>query len=88
MAIYSVSIRDLRPRLPEVVADVSENMTRYVITKRGKPSCVIISTDDYDCLVESLGLQSDWKLMRELADSKSTSKKARPYRLDDIRKGL
>jgi len=88
MAVFSVSIRELRPKLPEVVSDVSDNMNRYVITKRGKPVCVILSTHDYDSLIESLGLQSDEALMKEIQASENAFKKTRGKKLEDIKKGL
>ena len=88
MAIFSVSIRELRPRLPEVILDVSKNMNRYVVTKRGKPTAVILSTDDYESLLESLGLQSDERLMEAIIESEAGFKKGKGRRLEDIRREL
>ena len=88
MAIFSISIRELRPKLPEVVADISENMNRYVITKRGKPACVILNKDEYNTMLESLGLQQDEKLMNELAESDVAFKKKKGRRLEDIKREL
>ena len=88
MSIYSISIRELRPRLPEVVADVAENMTRYIITKRGKPACVVINKHEYDTLLESLELQSDQTLIKEIEASEAEFNKKKGRRLEDIRRGL
>lgn len=88
MAIYSISIRELRPKLPEVIADVSENMARYIITKRGKPAAIILNTSDYDSLVESLGLQSDEKLIKKISAAESGLKKKKSRPLEDIRKEI
>jgi len=86
MSIFSLSIRELRPKLPEVVADVLENMSRYVITKRGKPAAVIINISDYNSLLESLELQENEVLAKEIAESKADSKKGRL--IDDIKMEL
>ena len=86
MSIFSLSIRELRQKLPEVVTDVSDNMSRYVITKRGKPTAVIINISDYNSLLESLGLQDNEILMKEISQSKADSKKGRL--IDDIKTEL
>ena len=88
MATYSISIRELRPKLPEVVADITDKMNRYIITKRGKPACVILNKDDYDSLMESLGLQSDQALMKEIARARIDFKKRKGRKLEDIRREL
>ena len=88
MAVYSISIRELRPKLPEVVADTAENMSRYVITKRGKPAAVILNKDEYDSMMETLGLQSNITLMKEIAQAETSFKKRKNRRLKDIRRGL
>lgn len=86
MSIFSLSIRELRPKLPEVVTDISENMNRYIITKRGRPTAIILNIDDYNSLLESLDLQEDEKLMIEIAESKTDFKKVRL--IEDVKREL
>jgi len=88
MALFSISIRELRPKLPEVVQDISDNMNRYIITKRGKPACVVLNKDDYDSLIESLGLQKNALLMKEIEKSELSLKKRKGRKITDIKKEL
>ena len=88
MAVFSVSIRELRPRLPEVIADIKENMNRYVITKRGKPTAIILNTEDYDTLIESLGIQTSEILIKEVAEAEESFKKKKGRRIEDIKMEL
>lgn len=88
MSVFSVSIRELRPKLPEVVADISEQMSRYIITKRGKPAAVILNIDDYNSLLESLNVQGDEKLMQEIAASSKGLKGRKGRLIEDIKKEL
>ena len=88
MSNFSISIRELRPKLPEVVADVAESMNSYTITKRGKPAAIIINVDEYSSLLETLGIQSDEALMHEISDQADDSKKKKGVLIEDLKRGL
>jgi prevent-host-death family protein len=43
-----------RTQLGAILKQVSERKTRFVITKSGKPTAVLIGASDYDDIVEEL----------------------------------
>ncbi len=57
--ISTVSLKELRPRLPEVITQIDGKLDRYIVTRRGKPVVVMLSVDDYESLMESLHILAD-----------------------------
>ena len=75
-----LSVKQLRPGLPKVIDQIDRRMDRYVITKHGKPSVVMLGVDDYDALIETLDILTDKAAMvrlrqgeREIAAGKTQS---------------
>ena len=61
--VNSISLKELRPTLPQVVDRIDHRFDRYIITKRGKPTVVMMSIEDYESLVETLDILADPKAM-------------------------
>ncbi len=61
--INTVSMKELRPRLPEVMNRIDGKLDRYIVTKRGKPIVVMLSVDDYESLMETLDILADSEAM-------------------------
>lgn len=61
--INSVSLKELRPRLPEVITRIDGKLDRYIVTRRGKPVVVMLSVDDYESLMETLDILADPEAM-------------------------
>ncbi len=61
--INTVSLKDLRPSLPAVIARIDGKLDRYVVTKRGKPVVVMLSIEDYESLMETLDILADPKAL-------------------------
>ena len=57
--VNTVSLKELRPELPKVVARIDGRLDRYVVTRRGKPVVVMLSIDDYESLMETLDILAD-----------------------------
>ena len=74
--VTTVSLKELRPSLPKVIARIDRRLDRYVVTKRGKPVAVLLGADDYDSLIETLDIQADSKALAGIRAGE-----------DDIRKG-
>ena len=86
--VNTISVRELRPRLSSVIDDIHSKFDRYVITKRGKPEVVMISTEDYEGLLETLEIESDKPLMKRLNKAKKDMKAGKGRSLEDIHRGL
>ena len=75
--IRTVSLRELRPQLPRIIARVDGKLDRYVVTKRGKPVVVMLSVEDYEALVETLDILADPKAMAGLRKGEEDIRKGR-----------
>ncbi len=75
----TAALSDVREHLSEIVDDVALTGGEYVITKHGRPTAVLLSSDDYESLIETLNILSDSDAMvaigeaeRELANGELT----------------
>jgi prevent-host-death family protein len=75
--IHTVSLKELRPELPKIIARIDEKLDRYVVTKRGKPVVVMLSVEDYEALVETLDILADPKAMAGLRKGEEDIRKGR-----------
>ena len=83
-----ISIRELRPKLADVINKVHNKFDRYVITRRGKPEVIMMSIDDYEGLIEALEIQSDKSLMRRLRKAEKEIKAGKGVSLEEVHKKL
>jgi prevent-host-death family protein len=64
----TISLKNVRPQLPAVVDDIDTQMSRYIITKRGKPVAIMISIDDYNSMSETLEILADKELVKGISE--------------------
>ena len=86
--VNTVSLKELRPALPEVISRIDEKLDRYVITKRGKPVVVMMSVEDYESLMETLDILADPKAMAILRRGEEDIRKGRTRPWKDIKASL
>ena len=86
--INTISIRELRPKLSQVMNNIHKKFDRYVITRRGKPEAIIMSMDDYEGLLETLEIESDPQLMADIRKAEEEMKKGKGKTLEQIHKEL
>ena len=75
--IKTVSLRELRPELPKIIARIDGKLDRYVVTKRGKPVVVMLSVEDYEALVETLDILAEPKAMAGLRKGEEDIRRGR-----------
>lgn len=75
-----LSLKELRPKLPKVIKQVDESLDRFIITKRGKPTAILLSVDDFESMLETLNETQDqtnlkriFKGLEEAKAGKTTS---------------
>ena len=84
----NITLKELRPKLPRVINEIDSKMTRFIITKRGKPAALMMSIEDYESLLETLDILSNAGLMKRIEAAKEDIKKGRIQSLDEIDKEL
>ena len=86
--INTVSLKELRPELPKVIARIDGKLDRYVVTKRGKPVVVMLSVEDYEALVETLDILADPKAMAGFRKGEEDIRKGRTRSWAEIKASL
>lgn len=67
----TLSLSEVKTRLPELVAGVQEREEEVVVTKNGRPAAILINVDEYARLKETLDVLSDPVLMKQISRSKA-----------------
>jgi antitoxin YefM len=66
----TMSISEVKTRLPELVSGVAEREEEIVVTRNGKPAAVLVNYDEYERLKDTLDVLSDPELMKQIDQSK------------------
>ena len=67
----TLSLSEVKTRLPELVAGVQEREEEVVVTKNGRPAAILINVDEYTRLKETLDVLSDPALMKQIGKSQT-----------------
>ena len=86
--ITTMSLKELRPELPRVIARIDGKLDRYIVTKRGKPMIVMLSIEDYESLMETLDILADPKAMADLRKGEEDIRKGRTHSWAEIKASL
>ena len=88
MATETISLTDLRPRLSELLSRAHEDFDRFVITRHGRAEAVLLSSAEFEGLMETLEILSDSKLVRRLVEADEELAAGAGHSLDEIRREL
>lgn len=64
-----MSLADVKAHLSELVGRVNTQHERVTVTVHGRPSAVLIATEDLESLEESIAILSDSETLKRLAAS-------------------
>jgi antitoxin YefM len=84
----NITLKDLRPRLPEVMDEIDKKMDRFIITKRGKPAAMMMAIEDYENLIETLDVLSNAGLMKKIGIAKGDLARGKTRSLEAIEKDM
>ena len=59
----TLPLADARARLSEIVTAAETTHERFEITRNGRPAAVLLSSDDYEAMRETIAVLSDSDLM-------------------------
>jgi len=83
-----ISLKEMRPGLPNVINCIDKRLDRYIITKRGKPVAIMMSVDDYEGLLETVEIFSDKRAVQRLRDAKIEIKEGKTIPLEELRQRI
>jgi antitoxin YefM len=84
----TVPFTEARARLTELLDDVNERHEHVVITRNGRPAGVVLSSDEYEALAETLEILEDDDALEALRESEADVRAGRVYSLDKVRREL
>ena len=64
--VQHITLKDLRPKLPQVIDSVDNQLERFIISKRGKPVAILLSLDDYERMIETLNEMTDMENLKKI----------------------
>ena len=86
--VNTITLKELRPELPEVINDIDTKLDRYIVMKRGRPVAVMMSPDDYEGLLETIEILSDKQLVRRIKKAKRKIAEGKTISLENLRRKI
>jgi antitoxin YefM len=83
-----VPFSEARARLTELLDEVEIRHEHLVITRKGRPAAVVLSTDEWDAIEETLAVLQDDDTLAALRESKDDVRAGRLFTLDEVRRDL
>ena len=82
----TMSLSEAKMKLSRLVEDVQGLDEEVVITKNGSPAAVLVSSEEFESLKETLAVRSDAELMKEIHGGLKALKgrKGKLYTLDEL----
>jgi antitoxin YefM len=84
----TVPFTEARARLTELLDHVEARHEHVVITRSGRPAAVVLSTDEYEALQETLEILEDEDTLAALRESERDVRAGRLTSLDEVRREL
>ena len=88
MASETISLTELRPRLSELIERANSRFDRFVITRRGKAEAVLLASDEFEGLLETLEVLADEELVKRLVEAEDELASGGGVALEDLRAEL
>ena len=86
--VNMITLKALRPELPEVIKHIDTRLDRYIITKRGKPIAIMLSMDDYESLLETIEILSDKDAVRRIQQAKREFAEGKGIPWEEVRRRI
>jgi len=84
----TVPFTEARAKLTELLDEVNERHEHVVITRNGRPAAVVLSSEEYEALSETLEVLEDEEALEALRESEADVRAGRVYSLDEVRREL
>lgn len=81
----TLPISEVKTKLPKLVAGVASRDDEIIITRKGRPTAILLSIDEYEGLRETLEILSDKKLMAQIRKGLAYFKRGgRGYAIEEV----
>ena len=86
--VNTITLKELRPGLPEIINEIDRKLDRYIVTKRGKPVAIMMSMDDYEGLLETIEILSDKAAVKRIKKAKKEITAGKTVSLEDLKRKI
>ena len=86
--VNTMTLKELRPELPQVIDRIDSRMDRFVITRRGKPVAVMMSMDDYESLMETLDILADPEATARIRKGETEIRKGKYRSWQEVKRSI
>ena len=83
-----VPFTEARAKLTELLDEVEARHEHLVITRKGRPAAVVVSSEEWEALEETLEILSDPETMEALRESEEDVAAGRVYSWDEVKREL
>lgn len=83
-----IPFTEARARLTELLDEVNERHEHVVITRNGRPAGVVLASDEYEALAETLEVLEDEEALDALRESEGDVRAGRMHSLAEVRREL
>lgn len=81
-------ITEAREKLTELVDKASNQLQEYVITVRGRPKAVLMSSEEFESWKETMDILSDPGLVKAIREGEEEIKAGKVITLEELEKEL
>lgn len=85
MATETISLTELGPRLSHLLDRAHQHFDRFLITRRGRAEAVLLSSEEFEGLLETLDVLSDQDLVRQLVEADRELSAGGGHSLEEVR---
>jgi prevent-host-death family protein len=86
--VNTITLKELRPGLPQVIERIDARFDRYIVTRRGKPVCVMLGVDDYESMLETMDILADPALVKRIKKAEKNLAEGKTISLAELQKKL
>ena len=73
----TLTVTEAKAHFLELVRNSDKRLERFLITKQGKPTAVVMNADEFEGWLETLEIMSDKKALREIRKAKKELEQGR-----------
>ena len=80
----TLTVTEAKAHFLELIRDSDKRLERFLITKNGKPTVVLMNADEFEGWLETLEIMSDKKALKGLRQAKKELEQGRYKTFDEI----
>jgi len=78
-----ITTTEAKSKLLEIIREIQDAQERYIITRKGKPGVVLMSFDEFEGWLETVGILKDQELLEQINSAREARKNGRSFTLEE-----